>query len=85
MLLDGERNERGTPSQGQVVHGISAISKIDSKGRVSIPVGLRYKLRLVEGSAVSLKVKNGELVLSSIDNPYPQKISSDNTNSEGGD
>ncbi|MBI2543100.1 MAG: AbrB/MazE/SpoVT family DNA-binding domain-containing protein [Candidatus Aenigmarchaeota archaeon] len=46
-----------------MVHGISAISRIDSKGRVSIPVGLRYKLRLMEGSAVSFEVKGKKIVL----------------------
>ena len=46
-----------------MVHGISAVSRVDSKGRVSIPVGLRYKLRLIEGSAVSFEIKGNKLVL----------------------
>ena len=51
------------PSQRQVVHGISAVSRVDSKGRVSIPIGLRYKLKLFEGSEVSFQVKGNKLVL----------------------
>lgn len=46
-----------------MVHGISAVSRIDSKGRVSIPVGLRYKLKLIEGSGVSFQTKGDRLVL----------------------
>ena len=46
-----------------MVHGISAVSRVDSKGRVSIPAGLRYKLRLIEGSAVSFEVKSKKIVL----------------------
>ena len=49
-----------------MVHGISAISRVDSKGRVSIPVGLRYKLKLIEGSAVSFEVKGKKLFLSPV-------------------
>ena len=46
-----------------MVHGISAVSRVDSKGRVSIPVGLRYKLRLIEGSPVSFEIKGKKLFL----------------------
>ena len=46
-----------------MVHGISAVSRVDSKGRVSIPVGLRYKLRLIEGSTVSFEIKGNKLIL----------------------
>ena len=46
-----------------MVHGISAISRVDSKGIVSIPIGLRYKLRLVEGSEVCFKIRGKTLVL----------------------
>ena len=41
----------------------SAISKIDSKGRVSIPVKLRWKLRLTEGSCVKILKRKNSLVL----------------------
>lgn len=50
-----------------MVHGISAVSRVDSKGRVSIPVGLRYKLRLIEGSAVSFEVRGNKLILIPLD------------------
>ena len=41
----------------------SAISKIDSKGRVSIPIGLRARLRLLEGSSVKFLLKDNRLIL----------------------
>lgn len=50
-----------------MVHGISAISRIDSKGRVSIPVGLRYKLKLLEGNTVSFELRANKLVLIPVD------------------
>ncbi len=46
-----------------MVHGIRYISRVDSKGRVSIPVGLRYKLKLIEGSTVSFEVRSDKLAL----------------------
>ena len=47
-----------------MVYGICRdISRIDSKGRVSIPIGLRYKLRLAEGSEVGFRVKGKTIVL----------------------
>ncbi len=49
-----------------MVHGINTISRIDSKGRVSIPVGLRYKLKLIEGSVVSFEIKGKNLVLTPV-------------------
>ena len=51
-----------------MVHGISAVSRVDSKGRISIPVGLRYRLRLIEGSEVRFRIKGNKLVLVPINN-----------------
>ena len=42
---------------------VRAISKVDSKGRISIPVGLRWKLRLKEGSLVRISKRKNFLVL----------------------
>lgn len=47
-----------------MVHGISAVSRVDSKGRVSIPIGLRAKLRLVEGSNVRIVLEKNRLIVS---------------------
>lgn len=57
-----------------MVHGISAVSRVDSKGRVSIPVGLRYKLRLIEGSAVSFEVKGSRLILTPVNGQSGVKV-----------
>jgi len=43
-------------------------SKIDSKGRISIPLQLRAKLRLLEGSNVSIFIKNKQIVLTPVKN-----------------
>ena len=64
-----------------MVHGISAISRVDSKGRVSIPVGLRYKLRLLEGSEVCFKVKGKTIVLIPVDGRSGVKVSIDDCGS----
>ena len=51
-----------------MVYGICRdISRVDSKGRVSIPIGLRYKLRLLEGSEVSFQVEGKTIVLIPVD------------------
>ncbi len=42
---------------------VSAISKIDSKGRVSIPIGLRAKIGLVEGSRVRIVLDGNKLIV----------------------
>lgn len=42
---------------------VSAISKVDSKGRISIPIGLRAKLGLVEGSNVKIVLEKNRLVV----------------------
>lgn len=39
------------------------ISKIDSKGRISIPIALRLKLKLIEGSSVYCIQKGKKLIL----------------------
>ena len=49
----------------------SAISEIDSKGRIYIPRKVRAKLNLIEGSRVGLEVKNGKLLI------YPLSIGRD--------
>lgn len=41
----------------------SANSKIDKKGRISIPIGLRAKLRMLEGTRVEIILRNGKLIL----------------------
>lgn len=41
----------------------TAISKIDSKGRISIPIDLRARLNLIEGSTVKIILKDRKLVL----------------------
>ncbi len=41
----------------------SAISKIDSKGRVSIPICLRVKLKLLEGSRVKFLLLKDRLLI----------------------
>jgi AbrB family looped-hinge helix DNA binding protein len=41
----------------------TAISKVDKKGRISIPIGLRAKLGLVEGRFVKITFKNNSLIL----------------------
>ena len=41
----------------------SAVSKVDSKGRISIPIGLRAKLRLTEGTRVDIILKKDRLIL----------------------
>ena len=42
---------------------VSAISKVDSKGRVSVPIGLRAKLGLVEGSNVRIFLDKDRLIV----------------------
>lgn len=42
---------------------VSAISKVDSKGRISIPIGLRAKLGLVEGSSVRIILEKNRLII----------------------
>ena len=64
-------------SQRQVVHGISYISRVDSKGRVSIPIGLRYKLRLIEGSEVGFRIKGKTIVLIPVDGWSGIKVSTE--------
>ena len=39
-------------------------SRIDAKGRVSIPISLRAKLGWLEGSSVEISVRGDELILS---------------------
>ena len=41
----------------------SAVSKVDSKGRISIPIGFRVKLKLIEGSRVKIVLKKDRLIL----------------------
>lgn len=41
----------------------SAISKVDSKGRISIPIGLRLKLNLLEGSIVKIALNDKKLII----------------------
>ena len=41
----------------------SAISTVDSKGRISIPIGLRAKLKLLEGSKVRILKRRKSLVI----------------------
>ena len=62
-------------------HGISAISRVDSKGRVSIPIGLRYKLRLVEGSEVCFQVRGNKLVVIPVNGRSDVKASIDDCES----
>lgn len=40
-----------------------AISKVDSKGRITIPIGLRARLRLVEGSEVKIMLNTNRLTI----------------------
>lgn len=47
---------------------VSVISKVDSKGRVSIPIGFRYKLKLVEGSSIYFQLKKNRLILIPVEN-----------------
>lgn len=60
-----------------MVHFISAIFRVDSKGRVSIPIGLRYKLRLLEGSEVGFQVKDNKIVLIPVDGRSGVKVSTE--------
>ncbi|MBI1972237.1 MAG: AbrB/MazE/SpoVT family DNA-binding domain-containing protein [Candidatus Aenigmarchaeota archaeon] len=39
------------------------LSVIDKKGRIFIPVKLRFKLRFLEGIKVRLSVDNGRLIV----------------------
>ena len=55
----------------------SLISKIDSKGRITIPIRLRAKLRLVEGSNVEISLKKNKLVVSSCNGQRGVKIDTD--------
>ena len=65
-----------------MVYGICRdISRIDSKGRVSIPIGLRYKLRLSEGSEVGFRVKGKSIVLIPVDGSSGVKVSTDDCGS----
>ncbi len=64
-----------------MVHGISLISRVDSKGRVSIPVGLRYKLRLIEGSEVGFRIKGKNIVLIPVNGWSDVKVSIDDCGS----
>lgn len=41
----------------------SAISKVDSKGRISVPIGLRAKVKLVEGSRVKILKRRKSLLI----------------------
>jgi len=41
----------------------NAISRVDKKGRISIPVGLRLKLRLLEGSNVKIVLNKKRLIV----------------------
>ena len=41
----------------------TAISKVDKKGRISIPIRLRAKIGLVEGRFVKITFKNNSLIL----------------------
>ena len=41
----------------------SATSKVDSKGRVSIPIGLRARLELLEGSRVKFLLLKDKLLI----------------------
>lgn len=41
----------------------SFVSKVDSKGRVSIPIKLRAKLKIIEGCRVKILAKKGRLIL----------------------
>ena len=61
-----------------MVHGIfSAVSKVDSKGRVAIPIGLRYRLRLLEGSEVNFKIKGKAIVLIPVNGRSGVKVSTE--------
>ena len=42
---------------------LTAISKVDSKGRISIPIRLRAKLNLVEGRFVKITFQDNSLIL----------------------
>ena len=66
-----------------MVHGISAISRVDSKGRVSIPIGLRYKLGLLEGSEVGFLVKGKSIVLISVNGHSGVKVSTEACGASG--
>jgi len=50
---------------------LSTISKVDKKGRISIPIQLRAKLGLLEGRFVKIIFKNGSLIL------IPENFTSD--------
>jgi AbrB family looped-hinge helix DNA binding protein len=39
------------------------ISRVDSKGRITIPIGLRARLRLLEGSSVRIIRKGRAIVV----------------------
>ncbi|MCD6403217.1 MAG: MraZ N-terminal domain containing protein [Candidatus Aenigmarchaeota archaeon] len=39
------------------------IVKVDSKGRISIPIRIRVKLKMLEGSLVKIVEKEGYLLL----------------------
>ena len=41
----------------------TAISKVDKKGRISIPISLRAKIGLVEGRFVKITFRNNALIL----------------------
>ena len=45
----------------------ATISKIDSKGRVSIPMPVRARLKLLEGSEVRLSVRDGCIYILPLD------------------
>jgi len=60
-----------------VVHFISSISRVDSKGRVSIPIGLRYKLKLIEGSEVGFQIKGRAIILIPVDGRSGARVSTE--------
>jgi AbrB family looped-hinge helix DNA binding protein len=46
------------------------VSRVDEKGRVSIPAGLRARLGLTAGTVVFMREESGSLVLRQAPNPF---------------
>lgn len=46
------------------------VSRLDDKGRISIPAGLRARLGLETGAVIFMQEQNGDLVLRQAPNPF---------------
>jgi len=59
----------------------TTISKVDSKGRITIPIGLRAKLKLLEGSEVRMILNKNKLIVTPNSNKKVCETLVENSNS----